>query len=317
MKELEVTVQQTPGVIHWNYEEIKSQLSEEMDERGTRLYTDENMPAARKDLAYLRNLKKQVNDRKKEIKNKCLEPYATVEAQAKELMELIDKPIESISEQVADYDNRKREERKNRIVEYMDEKFKELPDAIRQRLKFKTYNSKWENASTTVKEWKTAIDEAYESCTTDITKLKDTVEETYLPEAMKAYERNLKITEAESAYNQYLQHKVKIMEAEQKRKEEEMRRQYEEELLAAQRADEKQTAEKTTPVDVSTTAIVKDTIDDDENAASHNQPETEAESIVRLAPYAVLRITGTAEQIEKVKGYARYCGATVEVLEEA
>ena len=75
MKELEVTVQQTPGVIHWNYEEIKAQLSEEMDERGTRLYTDENMPDARKDLAYLRNLKKQVNDRKKEIKNKCLEPY--------------------------------------------------------------------------------------------------------------------------------------------------------------------------------------------------------------------------------------------------
>lgn len=314
MKELEVTVQQTPGVIHWNYEEIKAQLSEEMDERGTRLYTDENMPDARKDLAYLRNLKKQVNDRKKEIKNKCLEPYATVETQAKELIELIDKPIESISEQVTDYDNRKREERKNRIVDYMDEKFKELPGVIRQHLKFKTYSSKWENANTAVKEWKTAIDEAYESCASDIAKLKDAVEEAYLPEAMKAYERNLNITEAESAYNKYLQHKVKIMAAEQKRKEEEMRRQHEEELLAAQRAEEKKADEETAPVDESTAAIVKDTIDDDENAASPNQPETE--HIVRRAPYAILRITGAAEQIEKVKGYARYCGATVEVLEE-
>ena len=46
MKELEVTVQQTPGVIHWNYEEIKAQLSEEMDERGTRpvSYTHLTLP---------------------------------------------------------------------------------------------------------------------------------------------------------------------------------------------------------------------------------------------------------------------------------
>ena len=100
MNELQVIVRQTPGVITWNYEDLRAALKAQMDEYKSIVYTDDNVDDARKDVAKLRALRKAVNDRKIEIKNNCLEPYKIIEAQAKELMGLIDEPIELISQNV-------------------------------------------------------------------------------------------------------------------------------------------------------------------------------------------------------------------------
>lgn len=338
MKELQVTVQQTPGVVHWNFDELKAQLQEEMSTYETAVYTDDNISEAKGDLAMLRKLRKSVEDRRKEIKKKCLEPYEPVEVQAKELTALIDKPIGLINEKVTEFDTKKREERKNSILEYMNEKFSTLPDVIGQRLKFKCYDPHWENASTSAKEWKTSIDTAADTCRDDIAKMNETIDAEFLPEAMKIYEKNLKITEAESAFNQYLQHKVKILEAEQRRKEEEARRQREAQERAIREAEVRARAEEAERIRKEQEAARKAQIEQ-EHVKAENVPNMPEESVHEPVagpqcevidpfastpvpqpeletPYVVLRISGTKQQIEKVKGYAKYAGATVEVLEE-
>lgn len=328
MKELQVTVQQTPGAVQWNYEELKQQLQSEMSTYETAVYTDENIGEAKGDLAMLRKLRKSVEDRRKEIKNKCLEPYALVESQAKELVALIDKPIGLIDEKVSEYNEQQREERKNRILEYMNEKFTNLPEAVGQRLKLKCYDTKWENASTAIKDWKAAIDIAVEKCEADIAKLNENVDADFRQEAMKVYEKDLDFNKAESAYNQYLQHKIKILEAEQKRKEAEQRRLQEAQERAIKEAEAKARAEEqarirreqeetekakiaTEQADAEETHVIKAAVPEPVETS-----QTETEQTIPATPYAVLKVHGTPQQIEKVKGYARYCGATVEVLEE-
>ena len=72
MKELQVVAQQTPGTIDWNFEELKERLSEEMKRYEKIVYTDENIKEAKSDIAGLRKLQKEVNDRKIEIKKTWL-----------------------------------------------------------------------------------------------------------------------------------------------------------------------------------------------------------------------------------------------------
>lgn len=333
MKELQMDVQQTPGVIHWNFEELKTQLKEEMKTYETTVYTDDAIMEAKTDLAMLRKFRKSVEDRRKEIKKKCLEPYEIVDEQAKELVALIDKPIELINEKVAAYDKTQREARKKRILDYMNDTFADLPDLVGQRLKFKCYDTKWENTNTSISSWKSAIDEAHENCIADLEKLHESVDDEFLPEAMKIYEKNLKIADAENAFNKYLQHKVQILEAEQRRKEEEMRRQREAQERAIRLAEEKARAEEAErirkeqeaaraaqeeaerkKVEENVQAVVNEQEEPAGNEIHENSEQhTEVDTNLRSA---VLRISGTAEQIRKVKGYARYCGAYFEVLEE-
>lgn len=83
MNELQVVVQQTPGTVTWNYEDLKKAITNALEVYKTTEYDDSNIGQAKKDRAMLNNLSKSVNARKIEIKKKCLEPYELIETQAK------------------------------------------------------------------------------------------------------------------------------------------------------------------------------------------------------------------------------------------
>ena len=98
MNELKVKVQQTPGTVTWNYEDLKKAITNALEVYKTTEYDDSNIGQAKKDRAMLNNLSKSVNARKIEIKKKCLEPYELIETQAKELMAIIQEPIAVIDD---------------------------------------------------------------------------------------------------------------------------------------------------------------------------------------------------------------------------
>ena len=85
MNELQVIVEQTPGTVTWNYEELKKSITSALEVYKKMNYDDSNIGQAKKDRAMLNNLSKSVNARKIEIKKKCLEPYELIETQAKEI----------------------------------------------------------------------------------------------------------------------------------------------------------------------------------------------------------------------------------------
>ena len=86
MNEISVNVKQEPGKITWNFEEIKTNLEAALAEYTGMVYDDDSIKSAKTDVATLRALAKTIEDRRKEVKEKCLEPYGVIEKQAKELV---------------------------------------------------------------------------------------------------------------------------------------------------------------------------------------------------------------------------------------
>lgn len=231
MNELQVNVTQKPGVVQWNFEELVNALQEEMTKYEAMVYTDDTIATAKADVAALRKLRKSVEDRRKEIKDKCLEPYNVIEEQAKQLTGLIDKPIKKINEQVTAYTEEQRQKKKKEILAYMTEKFADLPEQVAAKLRFKVYDTKWENATATKKAYKEAIDKAHDATLADLA-IMEGVDPDYKEAAMQAFLKDLRLQDAMAKAQELQKQKEIVLENERKRQEE--RRLKEQEARAAQ-----------------------------------------------------------------------------------
>lgn len=299
-EKLEVIVDQKPGIIHWNFEQLKTALAEKMQEYKGLVYTEETVPVAKADVATLRKLKKSVSDKRIEIKKKCLEPYEVIEAQAAELTKLLDEPINEIAKQLDDYEKKRKAEIKKEIVAYMTEKFSPLPVDISKKLQFSIYDDRWENVSVAKRTWKMAINEAFGRTQGDLAVL-DEIEDEFKEKAMAVYSRNLVLAEAMSKVTELRRQKEEILAAEAKRREaEELAKK------VAEKAEEKpQPEEATIPRPEVESAPVKPT--EPQNNAGWVEgamPEPQEEAI-----FINLRIKATPSQIAKIKGYIEYTGA--------
>ena len=225
MKELQVVAQQTPGTIDWNFEELKERLSEEMKRYEKIVYTDENIKEAKSDIAGLRKLQKEVNDRKIEIKKTWLLPYDAFEAQVNELKAIIEKPIAMIDEKVKDYEARRKKATLERIRTYFNEAAAKLPETIREKAFGKIYQDKWLNATAKVSEWKSGIDSGIESILQDYQTI-NTMPGDFVKEGVEKYEASLMLNEA-IQYMNVLQRQKQIAEervAQEQREKEERER---------------------------------------------------------------------------------------------
>lgn len=220
MNELQVVVKQEVGKINWNFGELKTALATEMKKYTGIVFDDDSIADAKKTVAYLRKLKESVEDRRKDVKKKCLEPYNEMEKQAKELTQLIDEPINTIAKQVKDYEEEQKKKKKEEILAYMAEVFAELPETVASKLKSKIYDSKWENKSTTKKTWQDAVNTAFENTKGDLNIL-DGIEEDFREDAKKVYERNLVLSEALSKVQELRKQKEMILERERQKRERE------------------------------------------------------------------------------------------------
>lgn len=249
LNELQVVVNQEVGAIHWNFEELKTALAAEMKKYEGIVYDDNSIADVKKDIAFLRKLRTSVEDRRKEVKEKCLEPYKKeMEPQAKELVAIIDKPILELDSQAKAYEEDQKRQKKKEILNYMDEKFAELPEIIASKLKFKIYDSKWENKTTGKKIWQSAVDAAVANIKGDLSVL-DGVEEDFLEEAKKVYGVNLVLSEALCKVQELRRQKEMILERERQRREAEEAAKREKEAAAkrevlARQEEQKQEPEK-------------------------------------------------------------------------
>ena len=172
MNEISVNVKQEPGKITWNFEELKTNLEAALAEYTGMVYDDDSIKSAKTDVATLRALAKTIEDRRKEVKEKCLEPYGVIEKQAKELVALIDKPIAAINTQVQDYEKRRKEKVRAEIDAYWKQKVVSLPECIWEKAHEHIYDSRWENATATKKSWKEGIDNGIQLIVGDIETIK-------------------------------------------------------------------------------------------------------------------------------------------------
>lgn len=330
MNELQVVVQQTPGTVTWNYEDLKAAITNALEVYKTTEYDDSNIGQAKKDRAMLNNLSKSVNARKIEIKKKCLEPFELIDTQAKELMAIIQEPIAVIDERLTEYENLRRQKVRAVILEYMANDFDGIEQKIADKAKEALYDVRWENATAKKSEWQTAIDAKAEAIRSDLQVL-DAVEEKFRSYAMDSYRQKLRLADAMQKVQELRAQEAAILkrqqeEEERKRREEEerRRRQAEEERKKIEEEKRRREAEEVEEYLGNPESEIGKAIDSIERGAFVNattpdqnqtpvvetvpaqNPEPEVQHV--LKPSQTIKITGTPEEYQKVIEYIKVMG---------
>ncbi|WP_105305153.1 DUF1351 domain-containing protein [Anaerolactibacter massiliensis] len=159
MNDLELITVEKPGVSSVeNFDELKSQLKQNLTKYKTIVYTPDNYKEAKKDKTELTKLKRAIDTKRKEIKSVYMAPYLETEAKIKELVSLIDEPIRLINEFLMTVDNAEKAERHDQVVAYYRQhsvNLNEMADRLLESPCF--YESKWDNKSTEVKTWQDEV----------------------------------------------------------------------------------------------------------------------------------------------------------------
>lgn len=144
MEELQVQINQSAGEVSFNFEEMKAYLVSVLEEYKTAVFSDKNIPYAKKYVASLRKDQKALKDKITEVKKAYMAPFEEFKAQADELVQLYDEPIDFINGQVQDFERRRKEAKRESIEELYEQVFGPLVEMVPLD---KVYDARWENAT--------------------------------------------------------------------------------------------------------------------------------------------------------------------------
>ena len=145
MNQLELRVQQHPGTIELNFEELNAALDAKLAEYEGAIFTEDSKDIAKVEIASLRKLKKDIEDARKSAKKEWNKPFDLFEANMKQLAA---KPIGAIDEQLKAYEEKRRKEKREKIQALYGEIIEDMEEYLPLG---HMYSQKWENATTTMK----------------------------------------------------------------------------------------------------------------------------------------------------------------------
>ena len=208
--ELKIQPYQSPEQILFNYEELKTMLLEKAEHYAAIVYTEEQIKDAKADRANLNRLKKALNDERLKREREYMESFNVFKAQINEIISIIDKPCAVIDKQIKEFEESQKAEKNRAILEYWESK--NVPGW------YQTIDTKWLNASASMKSIKTAIDAQIEQIEKDLAVIRALP--TYAFEAEEIYKRTMSLSDAVSEAHrlQKVAERKAAWEAEQARK---------------------------------------------------------------------------------------------------
>lgn len=213
---LEVQISRNNGTIDFNFEDLKDALTAELELYKNLVFTEETKTDAKKTVAELRKLKKQISDKRIEVKKLYMQPYTDFEAKVKELDKLINEPIAYISEQIDAFEQKRIEEKRELINEIYLEAASGREDIAGYAELNRVYDSKWENASTSKKSIQEAITSCLDSVANDIAAIKS-MESEYETKALMRYKETGVLSDALLTIRQWEKQKEEILKAEEEK----------------------------------------------------------------------------------------------------
>jgi len=289
VKEIKFEVTPVSGSINTNMVAIKEQLAVMVSQYAGLVFTEDSKAAAKKTVAELRRLKKDIDDRRKEIKKQWLLPYEKFEAEVKELLAIVDGPIDQINEQVEAFEQKRLKEREIEIKMIYAEEIGDLSDFIPL---YRIRDEKWNNISTSTKAIKKAMAETIAA--TRAGKLAiESMQSDAVPAALKKYQTTLDLTGAINYINQYEAQRAEVLrrEAERLQREEEQRHQAEIERV---RREERQriAEEERIRREAETKAIEDIKVVDEVSAAPLTAPDSQK---------AIYTVVGTKSELQELE----------------
>lgn len=133
--------------VKWNYDELKQQLTEGLAAYKGRVYTDDTITQAKKDRAALNKLATAIDDKRKDMKARYLQPYQDFEAQAKELAQMVKTQAAEIDAQVKAYEQHRKDEKLAKIKELYTAIIGKLANLVPYE---RLHESRWLNVTTSM-----------------------------------------------------------------------------------------------------------------------------------------------------------------------
>ena len=182
--ELKIEQVAIPEKIAFNYEELKQELTEKVKMYETLVYDDGQIREAKADRADLNRLKKALNDERIRREKEYMQPFNAFKAQINEIIGIIDKPVALIDRQIKEYEEQKRQEKRQKIATHFDSIVH--PDWLTLSM---FWNEKWLNASVSMNSILEEIDTKFEAIKSDLSTLSDLPEFSF--EAIETYKTTL------------------------------------------------------------------------------------------------------------------------------
>lgn len=133
--------------VEWNFIELKTWLEDGLAAYKGRVYTEDTIKDAKRDVANLRKLSAAIDGKRKEIKALYLQPYEMFEAQAKELTGMIGEQVSEIAAQIDAFDAARKAEKQAHIKAVYAGIMADLLDIVPYD---KIHNDKWLNVTVTM-----------------------------------------------------------------------------------------------------------------------------------------------------------------------
>ena len=134
--------------VEWNYPEVKKWIEDGLARYKGVVYDESQIAEAKKDRATLNKLIQALDAKRKEMKALYLNPYEEFEAQAKELIAMVKEHAAAIDAQVKTYDDRRKQEKLERIKA---EIYAPMVDGLGALVPYeKLHDPRWLNVSCSV-----------------------------------------------------------------------------------------------------------------------------------------------------------------------
>lgn len=197
--------------ITFNYEELKTTLTEKVSTYKNLVYTEENITTAKADRALLNKLSRAINDEKKRVKNLLLEPYVDFEDKCKELITIVDEASNSIDNQIKNFEEVEKNNKLQQILEYWIQHAGEYAEVIEVD---KLVKDQWLNKTCSLNKIHDDIDHIITKIKTDFSVLENAVNDKEIAKRLKVYYLNN--IDNPSVLSLTMQEKQRIEEANKK-----------------------------------------------------------------------------------------------------
>ena len=210
-KDMELKVQKPtfPEVIEFNFDELKQEITNRASYYVNLVYTDSQIPDAKKDRAALNKFAKALSDERIKIKKECLKPYEDFEKKIKELDGIVSTAIKNIDDQVKAHEENEKAKKLDIIKKYWQSCTPPFPIEFE-----KIFNEKWLNATVSMKTIETEIELKIKQIESDIITIAKLPEFAF--EAMEEYRQTLDLATAISEGQRLAEIQKRKAEAEER-----------------------------------------------------------------------------------------------------
>ena len=177
-------------VIHFNYEELKKELTEKVSKYDGLVYSEAELKDAKADRAQLNKFKKALNDERLRQEKEYMTPFNVFKDQINELIGIIDKPVSMIDKQVKDYEEKKKADKRSEIGSIW-ETYDNRPEWLPLS---RIFNERWLNAGYSIKQIREDIEGWLNRIDAEMVSLKELPEFSF--EAIQVYKQTLDMKQA-------------------------------------------------------------------------------------------------------------------------